>query len=304
MKKIGFLFAIVSFCAFSSRGDESNTKLLTKDRAPVIITVCNNGKTIDSAITECSNGVVKIDRLVIAHNKLFLVHDENIVIKDSSMNGFEPKLNLILNLDSGVPKDKSVMHGGVWALHGLFYMAGGFKIPGIAPIARVDVYSTEDKKIIVAMILDNGPIYSSTNSGITWTITKAPGKYDFPLSVSPEGDVSFAEATLYPSSDNRTSTNANLSSPDWYAIGSSPDGNKLVINGNGSPALSIKHTANSVILSWSSQYSGFIAQQNSDLTTANWLDLTNSISLVGQEYQVIISTVNGNCFCRLRSKTQ
>jgi hypothetical protein len=37
------------------------------------------------------------------------------------------------------------------------------------------------------MVADNGPIYSSTNSGMTWLMINTPGKYEFFLTGDPIG---------------------------------------------------------------------------------------------------------------------
>jgi len=249
-----------------------------------------------------SNGVISGDRWVVISNTLVRFHAKVTPLDDStsadSKNDSEPKLRLIFKFGDGPTKDRSKIHGGINGLHGLLYMAKDLNTPNLTRTSRVDVLSTEDKAIIVIMVRDNGPIYSSTNSGMTWTVINMPGTYEFPLTSDSDSDSYFARTTLYHLPENQTPTN-HLSS-NWYAIGSASDGSKLVMTGNSSPVLSIRHSSNTATLSWPTNFTGFIVQQNHDLTAANWADVTNSANVVGNENQVIISPVDNDNFYRLR----
>jgi hypothetical protein len=65
----------------------------------------------------------------------------------------------------------------------------------------------------------------------------------------------------------------------------------------GTPTMSVYMTAtNTVVLSWS----GYLLQQNSNLTTTNWANLTNVITVVGSEYQIVVSPLVGQQFYRLK----
>jgi hypothetical protein len=65
----------------------------------------------------------------------------------------------------------------------------------------------------------------------------------------------------------------------------------------GTPPLNVYQTlTNYTLLSWS----GYMLQQNSNLTTTNWINVTNQIEVVGGEYQVIMSTLEKQQFYRLR----
>jgi hypothetical protein len=66
------------------------------------------------------------------------------------------------------------------------------------------------------------------------------------------------------------------------------------------PRLSISLTqTNTALLSWPTNSVGFALQQNSDLTTTNWVNVTNSISLAGTNNQVIAEPFDGCNFFRL-----
>ena len=112
-----------------------------------------------------------------------------------------------------------------------------------------------------------------------------------------------ATARIFPSPENQTVTNPPALS--WYAVGSTPNGSKLVLTGDESqsaPALTITHSGEGVVVAWPAAFADFVLQENSDLTSTNWVDVTNSVNFVGGENQVNISSLGGNNFYRLRPK--
>jgi hypothetical protein len=67
------------------------------------------------------------------------------------------------------------------------------------------------------------------------------------------------------------------------------------------PALQISPTSlNSVRLYWPTNSTGYTVQQNSNLGTTNWVNATNSVSIVDTKYQATITTTNGTRFFRLK----
>jgi hypothetical protein len=60
-------------------------------------------------------------------------------------------------------------------------------------------------------------------------------------------------------------------------------------------------TSNTVVVAWPAPSTGFSLQQESDLKTPNWGPVTNVVSPVGSENQVIISPPAGNRFFRLKN---
>jgi hypothetical protein len=50
---------------------------------------------------------------------------------------------------------------------------------------------------------------------------------------------------------------------------------------------------------WPFPSSGFVLQQNSDLGTTNWVNVTNAANFVGGQNQVLIPPSAGNDFFRL-----
>ena len=69
------------------------------------------------------------------------------------------------------------------------------------------------------------------------------------------------------------------------------------------PQLSISLTnPNACAISWSAPpVNNFVLQQNADLATTNWADVTNAPVLVSNRNQVVLSPAPGNTFFRLRS---
>lgn len=68
------------------------------------------------------------------------------------------------------------------------------------------------------------------------------------------------------------------------------------------PALKITQSGSNAVLSWPASFTGFALQQNSDLTTTNWMDATNAVNPAGQENQVLLtfSELSGKSFYRLK----
>ena len=53
-------------------------------------------------------------------------------------------------------------------------------------------------------------------------------------------------------------------------------------------------------LAWPTNSSGYGLQQNTDLQTTNWANVTNAVTVAGTNYQAILPTTNGTRFFRLR----
>jgi hypothetical protein len=68
----------------------------------------------------------------------------------------------------------------------------------------------------------------------------------------------------------------------------------------GSPTLTILHSGNSVLVSWPSPSTGFLLQQNSNLTAANWMTSGFTISDDGTNKSITINPPTGNLFFRLK----
>lgn len=66
------------------------------------------------------------------------------------------------------------------------------------------------------------------------------------------------------------------------------------------PPLAIVRTdTNTVVVFWPSRWVGFVLQRNVDLSPTNWRFVTNAVSVVGANNEVILSPVIGHEFFRL-----
>jgi len=72
-----------------------------------------------------------------------------------------------------------------------------------------------------------------------------------------------------------------------------------VVQTLGSPTLTVTHSGNSVTISWPSSSSGFVLQQNSNLSTTNWTTSGYTISNDGTYNSITITSPTGNLFFRL-----
>lgn len=67
------------------------------------------------------------------------------------------------------------------------------------------------------------------------------------------------------------------------------------------PRLEIQLTqTNTALLTWPTNASGFVLQQNFNLTTTNWQNATNAIGITGTNNQVVRPRLEGNEFFRLK----
>ena len=160
-----------------------------------------------------------------------------------------------------------------------------------------------------------GHIYSSTDSGVTWVWSYGPVDQLGPIVSSADGTklivISSRSEALYTSVDSGV-TWVQASTPpyvNWNCIASSADGNELIAGGNGGiyisksttpPALNIA-ASNKLTLSWLMPSANFVLQQNSDLITANWTDVTNTpiLNLTNLQNQVFLPMSVSNDFYRL-----
>jgi hypothetical protein len=85
--------------------------------------------------------------------------------------------------------------------------------------------------------------------------------------------------------------NNSAGDPDWVLVLESIDD---------PPTLSVSlTTTNTVVITWPTVWSGYTLEQNSNLTTTNWINATNAITTVSNDYEVIISPLIGQQFYRL-----
>lgn len=85
-----------------------------------------------------------------------------------------------------------------------------------------------------------------------------------------------------------------------------------VVNGSGGgiyvsesipmAVLSVVPAGINLVLSWVIPSVEFVLQENSDLNTSNWMDVTNTamLNLTNLQYQVLLSPPSGDRFYRLK----
>jgi len=167
------------------------------------------------------------------------------------------------------------------------------------------VFSSEDKTRLVS-VCDDGPIYFSDNSGVTWNVISASGEYEFTLSATTKGSVIVARVSVRKvSAAFDLDVTQKMTLENWYSTVSAANGNKLVITGGPSqsaPVLSITRSGDGVALSWSATFStNFVLQQNEDLTATNWANVTEPVNVVDGQNQVTLPAPPGNAFFRLKT---
>jgi hypothetical protein len=166
----------------------------------------------------------------------------------------------------------------------------------------ITVFSSEDKRRIV-FARDSGPIFFSENTGASWRNINQPGQYEFTLSTTPKGTVMVA-ALSFTNSSTANIADEKMATKNWYSVVSAADGSKLVLTGGPSqstPVLSIANSGNIMLISWSATFTGFILQQNSDLTTTNWANVTNTVDRVETQFVVTLPVAGSNNFFRLKT---
>jgi hypothetical protein len=157
-----------------------------------------------------------------------------------------------------------------------------------------------------------GPIYTSTDSGNTWTEQNAPSNYWTGVASSSDGTKLVAvsrNGPIYTSSDSGvTWADSGAPTNDWTSVASSADGNTLVaVAGSGGgiytwqtePALNFAATNNNLSFSWLGYWNGAILMQNTNLTATNWTATTNTTLSNNGYIRTTIAPTNVNNFYKL-----
>ena len=138
------------------------------------------------------------------------------------------------------------------------------------------VASSADGNALVAAT-DRGMLYASTNSGAVWMSTNSPYPYF--------GSASSADGKKLMTMGSTTGFQSDLYTLQFT---SAPQLKFRVSNGN-------------FALSWPVPSTKYVVQQNLDLTTTNWVMLTNVpvLNLSNLQHEVIMSPVSSGGFYRL-----
>jgi hypothetical protein len=134
--------------------------------------------------------------------------------------------------------------------------------------------SADGAKMVASLGQPPSLLYVSSDSGVTWAATDAPGT-------------------------------------NWAAVASSADGLALVAVVAGGPIytsqtvsrpeLSLSVGEGVLLLSWMLPWKSFVVQQSADLSTYSWADLTNvpALNFSNLHNEIMITTPTGMMFYRL-----
>jgi hypothetical protein len=191
----------------------------------------------------------------------------------------------------------------------------GFTAAGVGFVDRI--ITVPNTGIIEDMIAATSGTYSASapiGSSHAWLMQVAAFKDDLPNNSAPSLRIfSMASNTAVVAWPGYVlQQNSNLTTTNWVkapnAITVVSNAYQVIVSplagqefyrlesGIGMPLLHIFSTAtNAVVVSWS----GYVLQQNTNLMTTNWVIATNMITVVSNEYQILISPLFGREFYRL-----
>ncbi len=137
-------------------------------------------------------------------------------------------------------------------------------------------YLTADTNIFFANvpgILLPGETYTDVVFGVAVNPATPPGNYSGTVTI--QGGTNIFAA-------------ANLSSNVAFQISLAP------------AALGVSASGGNLLVSWPSPPGDFVLQQNPDLTSTNWMAVTNTPTITNFQNQVILAPTAGNQFFRLK----
>jgi len=169
----------------------------------------------------------------------------------------------------------------------------------VPPWQWISVASSADGITLAAVSFppngfDPVPFYISTNGGAAWTATTISNGNWSSIACSADGTkliVSTFDGPIYTSTDSGGTWVSNTvpgSVPGYQCVASSADGNKLaaasyqqIYTGRSMPApqLNARCSDANLFLSWLVPSMDFVLQENTDLTTTNWITLSNTPTL-------------------------
>ena len=164
----------------------------------------------------------------------------------------------------------------------------------------------------------------SKDGGQTWTTNIAPyGSWPLVASSADGTNILVADAyaPIYTSNDAGVTWSTNdipsdsgyggwSTSPLWRAIASSADGSKLIAIGDWQkiytwqfqPTLRLTVSKTNNLISWRnlSLSSGFVLQQNYNLSSNDWTDVVSPVTDDGTNFSITLSTLTNALFFRLK----
>ena len=181
--------------------------------------------------------------------------------------------------------------------------------------------SADGAKLIAAG--DSNAINISSDGGLTWISTNvpdAPNSSWYSAACSADGKT-LALASHQPVGCIYTSTDSgltwisnNVPTNLWESIAVSADGSRMVAAAFGDgiyvaqttpkPQLNLTASNGNLVFSWIVPSTNFVLQQKSDLSTTDWVALTNipTLNLTSLQDEVALSPTNNSGFFRLISQ--
>jgi len=173
-----------------------------------------------------------------------------------------------------------------------------------------------------------GTIYTSTNSGATWTQTGASSNSWSSVSSSADGTKLVAltvgslsdvihdnfSGQIWVSTDSGATWRATSPGGYWSCVASSADAGRSVAASyygsiytsqpTGSPLLSLRLSGGNLLVSWLVPSAGFVLQQSFDLGSTNWTDVPTppTLNFTNLHHQVSVSPSLGSGFYRLKQQ--
>ena len=163
-----------------------------------------------------------------------------------------------------------------------------------------------------------GQLWYTWDSGLTSMTNCLPARTWAALACSADGTtlaaVGAGDAIYISTNPGATWTPTAVPTGNWSSVTSCADGTKLVavVDGGGiytrqfapMPALNITPSGNDVVISWVVPAMNFVLQQNSDIATINWTDVTAPpvLNLASLQNQVTVPAPAGRMFYRLISR--
>jgi hypothetical protein len=260
--------------------------------------------SVDSGATWTSNGIPATSAVYVAcpanGSKLVAaVNAPGQIFSSTNMGaGWEP-VNFpfpnvgLLSVASSAGGSAWVVGGAGGSLYvttnsGTTWVSNGVEYANISSCA-----SSADGSTLVAVAassdvgIGGGLIFTSTNFGVTWTQADAPADSWRGVASSADGcrlagSASFGSAPL-----------GHVWSGGIWAAQTAP-----------APRLKIAPVNGNRVLSWIIPSTNFVLQQNLDLNTPNWSDVTNPpvLNLTNLEEQVTLPATNGSVFYRLATQ--
>ncbi len=177
--------------------------------------------------------------------------------------------------------------------------------------------SADGTKLVAPVIIGGTHrLFTSTDSGVTWVTNGAPVSRVNAVASSADGAklVAVEPDRIWLSSDSGANWISNNVTGFWRGVAMSADGAKYAVvdAGNSSggiwvsqttpePELKLAVSGDKLKGSWIIPSANFVLQQNSDLTTSNWITVSNPpvLNLTNLHYEVELSPASDASFFRL-----